>query len=89
MTDQKYGSWTVAKDLIAGTVGGWAQVMAAQPFDTVKVCDLTSELLQIPPDALALQVRLQCQPEGAPIYSSASDCVKKTAAEGMGAFYKG
>lgn len=31
------GTWAVAKDLMAGTVGGWAQVMAAQPFDTVKV----------------------------------------------------
>ena len=31
------GSWAVAKDLIAGTIGGWAQVFAAQPFDTVKV----------------------------------------------------
>ena len=26
-----------AKEILAGTVGGWAQVLTAQPFDTVKV----------------------------------------------------
>ncbi|MBM6385097.1 MAG: MC/SLC25 family protein [Paenibacillus sp.] len=27
----------VAQDLIAGTVGGWAQVIVGQPLDTIKV----------------------------------------------------
>ncbi len=30
-------AWTVTKDLLAGTIGGWTQVLVAQPFDTVKV----------------------------------------------------
>ena len=33
-------AWTVTKDLLAGTIGGWTQVMVAQPFDTVKVRSL-------------------------------------------------
>ena len=28
---------STAKDLIAGTIAGWAQVLAGQPFDCVKV----------------------------------------------------
>ncbi|GAA5873063.1 hypothetical protein JCM16303_006929 [Sporobolomyces ruberrimus] len=31
------GSSTVGKELLAGTVAGWAQVMVGQPFDIVKV----------------------------------------------------
>lgn len=27
----------LAQDLIAGTVGGWAQVLVGQPLDTIKV----------------------------------------------------
>lgn len=27
----------LAQDLIAGTVGGWAQVIVGQPLDTIKV----------------------------------------------------
>ena len=33
-------AWTITKDLLAGTVGGWTQVLVAQPFDTVKVRSL-------------------------------------------------
>lgn len=28
---------TLGQDLIAGTVGGWAQVIVGQPLDTIKV----------------------------------------------------
>lgn len=27
----------VAQDVIAGTIGGWAQVLVGQPLDTIKV----------------------------------------------------
>ncbi|KAI7880242.1 mitochondrial carrier [Lichtheimia hyalospora FSU 10163] len=37
VTVQKFAIPALAKDLIAGTVGGWAQVVVGHPFDTLKV----------------------------------------------------
>ncbi|CAG8616108.1 32454_t:CDS:2, partial [Racocetra persica] len=62
------------KDCFSGTVGGIAQVLVGQPFDTVKV-----RLQTQPTPKLG-------QP---PLYSSMLDCVRKTSKEGFSAFYKG
>ncbi|KAI8883981.1 mitochondrial carrier [Backusella circina FSU 941] len=66
----------LAQDLIAGTVGGWAQVavgnyaLNSHPFDTIKV-------------------RLQTQPSP-PIYKNAMDCVRKLVKEeGPKGVYRG
>jgi solute carrier family 25 carnitine/acylcarnitine transporter 20/29 len=37
LSQQKEVIPKVAQDLIAGTVGGWAQVVVGQPLDTIKV----------------------------------------------------
>ncbi|KAF0473768.1 mitochondrial carrier [Gigaspora margarita] len=62
------------KDIFGGTVGGIAQVLVGQPFDTVKV---------------RLQTQPTPKPGQPPLYSNMLDCVRKTSKEGFGAFYKG
>eukprot|EP00696_Hemimastix_kukwesjijk_P003109 gnl/Hemi2/13804_TR4695_c0_g2_i1.p1 gnl/Hemi2/13804_TR4695_c0_g2~~gnl/Hemi2/13804_TR4695_c0_g2_i1.p1 ORF type:complete len:308 (-),score=96.98 gnl/Hemi2/13804_TR4695_c0_g2_i1:202-1125(-) len=37
VTQESSNTWRVVKWLLAGTVGGWGQVLSGQPFDTVKV----------------------------------------------------
>ncbi|KAL2901402.1 Mitochondrial carnitine/acylcarnitine carrier-like protein [Bienertia sinuspersici] len=65
----------VGKDLIAGTVGGAAQLIVGHPFDTIKV------KLQSQPTPL---------PGQAPRYSGAIDAVRQTmAAEGPRGLFKG
>ncbi|KAK1261584.1 Mitochondrial carnitine/acylcarnitine carrier-like protein [Acorus gramineus] len=65
----------VAKDLLAGTIGGAAQLICGHPFDTIKV------KLQSQPAPLPGQL---------PKYSGAMNAVKQTiAAEGAGGLYKG
>jgi hypothetical protein len=71
MSDSK----RVAKDLLAGTVAGVAQVLSGQPFDTIKV---------------RLQTMPVPAPGEAPMYSGTLDAIKKTVGrEGWSALYKG
>jgi solute carrier family 25 carnitine/acylcarnitine transporter 20/29 len=37
LCQQKEAIPKIAQDLIAGTIGGWAQVLVGQPLDTIKV----------------------------------------------------
>ena len=65
----------VAKDLLAGTMGGVAQLLVGHPFDTIKV---------------KLQSQPAPSPGVAPKYSGAIDAVKQTLAqEGPRGLYKG
>ncbi|KAG8084299.1 hypothetical protein GUJ93_ZPchr0010g11073 [Zizania palustris] len=65
----------VAKDLIAGTVGGAANLIVGHPFDTIKV---------------KLQSQPTPAPGQLPKYAGAVDAVKQTiAAEGPRGLYKG
>ncbi|GMP54136.1 hypothetical protein CsSME_00019396 [Camellia sinensis var. sinensis] len=65
----------VSKDLVAGTVGGAAQLIVGHPFDTIKV-KLQSQPTPLPGQPLK--------------YSGAMDAVRKTiASEGPSGLYKG
>lgn len=65
----------VAKNFVAGGVGGVFTVAVGHPFDTVKV---------------RLQTMPKPAPGEAPIFTGALDCVKKTVAkEGFLALYRG
>ncbi|EME30592.1 Mitochondrial carnitine/acylcarnitine carrier-like protein [Galdieria sulphuraria] len=65
----------IAKDLLAGTAGGTAQLLVGHPFDTIKV---------------KLQNQPWVPPGQTPQYTGAIDAVKKTVGkEGLGGLYKG
>jgi len=65
---------TGAKDFVAGSVGGVAQVFSGHPFDTIKVRLQTQAIV----------------PGTAPKYSGMIDCFSKTLKEeGFGGLYKG
>lgn len=65
----------VAKDLVAGTIGGASQLICGHPFDTIKV-KLQSQPVPLPGQA--------------PKFSGAFDAVRQTIArEGAGGLFKG
>ncbi|KAF9986507.1 hypothetical protein BGZ65_007394 [Modicella reniformis] len=83
---QKYTGFVIPSwfnDVVAGTVGGWAQVVSGTREDSHSTFDVRQLGLLMP------EVRLQTQPNP-PKYNGAMDCLRITLKEeGLGGLYKG
>lgn len=79
VTVQKFAIPALAKDLIAGTVGGWAQVVVGKKIWQQRKQFITMTILtHIPYSGHpfdTLKVRMQTQPSP-PIYRNAMDCFR-------------
>lgn len=73
VTVERFAIPALAKDLIAGTVGGWAQVIVGKKEKAFYDHDYSHSYPGHPFDTL--KVRMQTQPSP-PIYRNAMDCFR-------------